>query len=788
MLKKKNLSVNKSSETKNNDLYVTKRNGRKEKLTLDKIHKVLDWATEGLSNVSCSELEIRSQIQFKEGIKTSEIHEILARTAADMISEDNPNYQYVSSRLRMFSLRKEVFGKFTPPHLFKFVKSMVEDGRYTDELMVAYSEEDFDDMNNFINHNRDFTLTWASLKQMEGKYLRKDRVTEKLFETPQFLFMMVAATCFMREPKTKRLKLVKDFYDAISTFDISLPTPIMAGLRTPIKQFSSCVLVESEDSLDSITATSNAIIQYISKKAGIGVNAGAIRAEGSKIRNGESSHTGVIPFYRLFQSSVKSCSQGGVRGGAATLFVPFWHLEIQDIMVLKNNKGTDDNRIKQLDYGIQFNGYLYNRLVKNEKITLFSPSEVPNLYETFFSDQKEFARLYEKYENDESIRKIQVPSFELFDLFIRERLGTGRLYYQNVDHCNNYGPFKPDVAPIRQSNLCLEIALPTIPLKYTDDPDAEIALCTLSAFNLGKIDKFDLNNDEEMKEALSWFKSKAVLAVRALDNILMYQDYLLKAAKKSTDKYRPLGIGVINYAYMLAKFGFQYSNDTAIKLTNHLFESMQYYCMDASIDLAKERGRCEGFDNLKLKDGSLPIDRYKKDVDILLEKHNANYNLCDWEALRAKLLKHGIRNATLTALMPSETSSQISNSTNGIEPPRDAVSIKASKDGILKQVIPGIDDDEIRYSYEYLYDQPSPVGYTNLVAVMQKNIDQSISANTSYDPKNFPDRKISVKTMLTDLLTAYKLGLKTGYYMNTNDTADSADNILDEDDCESCKI
>jgi ribonucleoside-diphosphate reductase alpha chain len=764
-------------------LFVTKRNGEKEPIILEKIHKVLEWATEGLSSVSYSDIEIKAQLQFKTNIKTSEIHEILAKTAADLISETNPNYQYVAARLRLFSLRKEVFGKFNPPHLYPYVQKMVETSQYSSELIEAYSDDEFDQMNNFLNHNRDLTLTWAAIKQMEGKYLRQNRVTKKIHETPQFLYIMIAATIFMEYPKSTRMNWIKKCYDSISTFDISLPTPIMAGLRTPIKQFSSCVLVESDDSLKSINAAAASIVEYISKKAGIGVNAGKIRAIGSPIRGGESAHTGVIPFYKHFQTAVKSCSQGGVRGGAATLFVPLWHYEIESILVLKNNKGTDDNRVRHLDYGIQINGFLYQKLIDGKKISLFSPAEVPGLYDAFFEDQEEFARLYSIYEKDESIRQTKVSALEIFDLFIRERMGTGRIYFQHVDHCNEFGPFDPKKAPIRQSNLCLEIALPTVPQRFTDDPEGEIALCTLSAYNLGKIPSFNFNDEDETKEALRWFEDKAELTVRMLDAILTYQEYPVAAAKKSTMKYRPLGIGVVNYAYLLAKHGVQYSNDTAIKLTNHVMEAMQYYTMKASVKLAKEFGRCEGFENLKLAQGSLPIDRYKKSIDEVLNEQNANHLYCDWESLRADLKIHGIRNATTTALMPSETSSQIANATNGIEPPRSFVSVKQSKDGILKQVVPEIENDLVKWNYELLWDQASPRGYIKLVAVMQKWIDQAISGNTSYNPNFFPDRKLSIKTLLEDQLLAYKYGWKTGYYFNTNDSDDS-----DDDDCDSCKI
>lgn len=769
------------------DIYVVKRNGKKEKLDLEKIHRVLEWATEGLSGVSYSTIEIKAKIQFKDGVKTADIHKILCKTAAELISEDNPNYQYVAARLGMFALRKEVFNSINPPHLYKHVLKMTKKNLYTKELLEWYTEDEFDMMNNAINHNRDYQFAWVAFKQFEGKYLIQDRTTKQKYETPQFLYMMVAATIFHAYPKETRMDYVIKYYNAISTFNISLPTPIMAGLRTPVKQFSSCVLIECEDSIDSINATSNAIIKYISKKAGIGINAGALRAVGSPIRGGDSEHTGVIPFFRLFQSAVKSCSQGGVRGGAATLYVPFWHFEIEDILVLKNNKGTDDNRVRKLDYGIQFNKFFYQRLIKGETISLFSPSDVKGLYDAFFADQKEFERLYLKYEKDPKIRKKTVKAFDLMTLFILERIGTGRIYVQNVDLCNEFGPFEPSKAPIKQSNLCLEIALPTKPLVSPESDEGEIALCTLSAFNLGKLGVIDTSNKEEAKRKLdSFFEENADLAVRALDAILEYQEYPVKAAERSTRLYRPLGIGVIDYAHFLAKNGAQYSNDTGIQLTHMTMEALQFYCMKASVQLAKEKGRCEGFENTKYARGSLPIDsdRHKAYINELVEKNGGLHYLQDWEWLRGQIKEHGIRNATLTAFMPSETSSQISNSTNGIEPPRSLVSYKASKDGTMAQVVPEIENPEVRYNYELLWDQKSPRGYINLVGVMQKFVDQAISGNTSYNPAFFKDNKLPIKTLIEDLLYAYKVGWKTAYYANTNDRLD------DGDDCDSgaCKI
>ena len=782
MTTNKNTDVN-NNITNNSDIFVTKRIGAKEKLNISKIHKVLEWATEGLSNVSYSTIEMKAKIQFKDGIKTKDIHKILSKTAADLISEETPNYQYVAGRLAVFSLRKEVFNQINPPHIYPFVQKMVDKGLYTEELLEWYSEEEFGQMNNFINHNRDYLFTWTAIKQMEGKYLRQNRVTNQIMETPQFLYMMVAATLFHNYPKKKRMKYVEEYYNAISTFNISLPTPVMAGVRTPVKQFSSCVLIEVEDTLPSINAVTSAITTYISKKAGIGINAGAIRGEGSPIRGGESKHTGVIPFYRLFQSATKSCSQGGVRGGASTLYTPIWTYEIDNILVLKNNKGTDDNRVRHIDYAIQFNKFLLNKIIKNEKISLFSTSEAKGLYETFFTDEEKFEELYKKYEADPTIRRKTIKGMELLPLFMQERMGTGRIYYQFVDTTNAYGPFDPKKAPIRQSNLCLEIALPTVPLKSPESDEGEIALCTLSAFNLGKIRDFDQDNKKDSKEALDeYFEKNADLAVRGLDAILEYQDYLLPQAKRSTMKYRPLGIGIINYAYFLAKHGVHYSDDTGLKITHMMTEALQYYSMKSSVQLAKEKGRCEGWENLKLAKGSLPIDadRHKKAVDDLLEENDALFYLQDWEQLRTDMLKYGIRNATVSAFMPSETSSQIANATNGIEPPRGFISYKSSKDGMLKQAVPEIENDEVKWNYELLWDQESPRGYIKLVGVMQKFVDQAISGNISTNPNHFEDRKISMKTTIEDFLYCYKYGWKTGYYFNTNDD--------EGDDCESCKI
>lgn len=760
----------------NQSLLVTKRDGRTERINLDKIHRVLDWAAEGLNNVSVSQVELRSHIQFYDGIKTSDIHETIIKAAADLISRDAPDYQYLAARLAIFHLRKKAFGQFEPPALYHHVVKMVELGKYDNHLLEDYTEEEFKQMDSFIVHDRDMTFSYAAVKQLEGKYLVQNRVTGEIYESAQFLYILVAACLFSNYPRETRLDYVKRFYDAVSTFKISLPTPIMSGVRTPTRQFSSCVLIECGDSLDSINATSSAIVKYVSQRAGIGINAGRIRALGSPIRGGEAFHTGCIPFYKHFQTAVKSCSQGGVRGGAATLFYPMWHLEVESLLVLKNNRGVEGNRVRHMDYGVQINKLMYTRLLKGGDITLFSPSDVPGLYDAFFADQDEFERLYVKYEHDDSIRKQRVKAVELFSLMMQERASTGRIYIQNVDHCNTHSPFDPVVAPVRQSNLCLEIALPTKPLNDVNDENGEIALCTLSAFNLGAIKTLD-----ELEEL-------AILAVRALDALLDYQDYPIPAAKRGAMGRRTLGIGVINFAYWLAKNGKRYSDGSANNLTHKTFEAIQYYLLKASNELAKEQGACPWFNETTYAKGILPIDTYKKDLDAIVNEP-LHY---DWQQLRESIKTHGLRNSTLSALMPSETSSQISNATNGIEPPRGYVSIKASKDGILRQVVP--DYEHLKDAYELLWEMPNNDGYLQLVGIMQKFIDQSISANTNYDPSRFPSGKVPMQQLLKDLLTAYKFGVKTLYYQNTRDGAEDAQDDLapsiQDDDCESgaCKI
>ena len=759
---------------------VIKRDGSREDLNIDKLHKVVFAACDGINGVSASEVEIKSQIQFFDGIKTVDVQETLIKSAADLISEETPNYQWVAGRLINYHLRKMVYGQFEPIHLIDLVKKNVVAGFYDSEILKAYSRAEFNKLNSYIKHQRDDTLTYAAMEQFRGKYLVQNRVTKEIFETPQMAYMLIAMTLFQSYPKETRIKWVKDYYDAISTFDISLPTPVMAGVRTPQRQFSSCVLIETDDSLDSINATTSSIVKYVSQKAGIGIGAGRIRALGSRIRNGDAYHTGVIPFYKMFQSATRSCSQGGVRNGAATLYYPIWHLEVEDLLVLKNNKGTEDNRVRHMDYGVQFNKLMYERLLSGGDITLFSPSDVPGLYESFFNDQDQFKYLYEKAEVHPDIRKKAIPAIELFSQFMEERKNTGRVYLMNVDHANTHSSFDESVAPVHQSNLCCEIDLPTKPLNSFDDENGEIALCTLSAINWGNIKK-----PED-------FKKPCELAVRGLDALLTYQDYPVKAAQRSTEKRRPLGVGIINLAYWLAKNNTSYQNPD-LELLDEYAEAWSYYLIKASADLATEQGACSGSSETKYGQNILPIDTYKKDVDELVEPKSR----MPWNDLRTQLQETGIRNSTLMALMPSETSAQISNATNGIEPPRSFVSVKQSKDGVLKQVVPGI--HKLKSKYDLLWDQRSPEGYLKICAILQKYIDQGISVNTSYNPQYYDDEKIPMSEMIQHLLMFYKYGGKQLYYFNTYDGQGEIDlekfdqptelqEIDDEVACDTCVL
>jgi len=728
-------------------INVKKRNGRGlEPLNIEKIHDMMEHATEDISGVSASQVEMNSGLQFYDGITTDEIQQILIKSASDLISLETPNYTYVAARLLLYSLRKDLFGKlWDHPHFYDHVKKVVDLGLYDKQIFADYDRRDFDRMEYWVKHDRDYDFTYAGLRQVIDKYLVQDRSTGKIYESPQFMYMMIAATLFSKYSKSVRMSYVKKYYDAISTFKINIPTPVMAGVRTPLKQYASCVLVDVDDTLPSIFSSDMAIGRYVAQRAGIGINAGRIRGINSRIRGGEVQHTGVIPFLKKFEATVKCCTQNGVRGGSATVHFPVWHQEIEDILVLKNNKGSEDNRVRKLDYSIQLSKLFYERFINDQDITLFSPHEVPELYAAWGSP--EFDDLYEKAERKISVKKKKISAQELFMSILKERAETGRIYIMNIDHCNTHSSFKDRVY---MSNLCQEITLPTDPIDHIDG-EGEIALCILSAINIGKI-----NYTDELE-------SLCDLAVRALEEIIDHQNYPIVAAEKSTKARRSLGIGYIGLAHYLAKNKVKYNDKEAWKLVDELTEAFQYYLLKSSNEIAKEKGKCEYFDKTKYADGILPIDTYKKDVDELVKRKLS----LDWEKLRKQIVEHGLRHSTLSAQMPSESSSVVSNETNGIEPPRDYLSVKKSKKGPLKQIVP--EYNKLKNFYTLLWDMKSNEGYINIVAIMQKYFDQAISGNWSYNPANYDDNQVPVSVMAQDLLSTYKYGWKTSYYQNTYD-------------------
>ena len=768
-----------------NETQVVKSDGSIEPIDLDKVHRMVEAACKDVAGVSESAVEMNSGLQFYDGIKTKEIQSILVKSAADLISLESPNYQYVAARLLLFQVRKNVFNtKWKDSKIYPALKDIVvrniNNEVYDEKLITYYDDEEWDKLDSYMKHDRDFLFTYAGLRQVVDKYLVQDRSSEKLYESPQYMYMLIAAVLFKEYSKEKRLNYVKKYYDAISSFKINIPTPIMAGIRTPLRQFASCVLVDSDDSLDSIFSSDMAIGRYVAQRAGIGINAGRIRGLGSKIRGGEVQHTGVIPFLKKFESTVRCCTQNGVRGGSATVHFPIWHQEIEDILVLKNNKGSEDNRVRKLDYSIQISKLFYERFLRNEDITLFSPHEVPGLYDAFGT--KKFDELYEKYERAYSVPKEKVNAQELFMKLLKERAETGRIYIMNIDHCNSHSSFWPDQAKINMSNLCQEITLPTTPLTSQNDEDGEIALCILSAINVGQL----TNDLKEMPELCD-------LAVRALDEVIDYQNYPVKAAELSTKKRRSLGIGYIGLAHFLAKNKVKYNDKEAHKLVHRLTEHFQFNLLKTSVQLAKEKEACEAWNETKYFGGLLPIDHYKQDVDEIIKPEYE----CDWESLREELVKHGVRNSTLTAQMPSESSSVVSNETNGIEPPRDYLSIKKSKKGPLKQIVPGY--PHLKNNYTLLWDMKNNEGYIKIVAIMQKFFDQAISGNWSYNPENYPNNEVPLSEMAKDMLTSYKYGWKTVYYQNTYDSK-TEDEVLteevvsknpiddDEEDCDACAI
>ena len=762
-----------------NGTKVKKRDGRIESLDLEKMHVMVEEACEGIAGVSASQVEIQSGIQFYDGITTGEIQEILIRSASDLIDLDHPNYQYVAARLLLFQLRKSLYGGHKElPNLQQHITTCQEKGVYDPEILANFSLEEIDELDSYIDHERDNLFTYAGLRQVVDKYLVQDRSTTAVYETPQFMYMLIAITIFQNYTENK-LDYIKRYYDAISKHKINIPTPVMAGVRTPLRQFASCVLVDVDDTLDSIFSSDMAIGRYVAQRAGIGINAGKIRGINSKIRGGEVQHTGVVPFLKKFEATVRCCTQNGIRGGSATVHFPIWHQEIEDILVLKNNKGTEDNRVRKLDYSIQLSQLFYQRFIDDGDITLFSPHDVPGLYEAFGTPR--FDDVYVRYENNDRIKKKTVSAQKLILDLLKERAETGRIYIMNIDHCNSHSSFTDKVT---MSNLCQEITLPTKPLNHIDTEDGEIALCILSAINVGKINRLDE------------LESLCDLAVRGLEELIDYQDYPISAAQNSTINRRSLGIGYIGFAHYLAKNGAKYDSQEALTLTHDLTEAFQYYLLKSSNEIAKEKGACKYFRFTKYATGVLPIDTYKKDVDELVAP---DYKY-DWESLRASITTHGLRHSTLSAQMPSESSSVVSNATNGIEPPRDYLSVKKSKKGPLKQVVPSY--GSLKNNYTLLWDMPDNTGYINVVAVMQKFFDQAISGNWSYNPEHFDDSEVPVSVMAQDLLTTYKYGWKTSYYQNTNDmksdeieeeTPNLQDimaeiNSSEEEECESCTI
>lgn len=739
---------------------IVKRDGRKEPINIEKIHKVAEYACEGLSGVSASQIEMSANLQFYDGMTTKEIQEIIIRSASDLISLENPNYQYAAARLLLYGVYKEVFGRFEPLPFSEMIRKNIDAGTYDSAILEKYTADELGRLEGWIKHDRDEDFTYAGLRQVVDKYLVQDRSSGKLFETPQIMYMMIAATLFANYSKDKRMNYVKRYYDAISSHKINIPTPVMAGVRTPLRQFASCVLVDVNDTLNSIFSSDMAIGRYTAQRAGIGINISRLRAINSKIRGGEVAHTGVIPFLKKFESTVRCCTQNGVRGGSATVHFPIWHFEIEDVLVLKNNKGTEDNRVRKLDYSIQISKLFYERLLQNKEITLFSPHDVPGLYELFISGNDEQFRIaYEAFEVRPDIRKKSVPAMELFTQLLKERAETGRIYIMNIDHCNNHSSFKDSVS---MSNLCQEITLPTDPIEHIDG-EGEIALCILSAINVGIV------REEELEEMCD-------LAVRALEEIIDYQGYPVAAAERSTKARRSLGIGYIGLAHFLAKNHAKYDDPKAWALVHRLSESFQYYLLKASNNLAIERGACKYFNRTKYSDGILPIDTYKRELDSVCKVDLQH----DWEQLRQDIIRHGLRHSTLSAQMPSESSSVVCNATNGVEPPRGYLSVKKSKKGPLKQIVPQY--SSLKNHYTLLWDMPSNEGYINTIAVMQKFFDQAISGNWSYNPLHYENNEVPLSVMMKDMLTTYKLGWKTSYYQNTYDykTDDSVEDVKED--------
>ncbi len=731
-------------------INVIKRDGTSSPLDLKMIHDMVEWACNGYENVSVSDIEINSKIQFFDGITTSEIQKIMIKSAADLISEENPDYQYVAARLLLSDLYKKVFKQDKPIPFEYFVRNNVYRGVYDKSILEAYSQRELVYFGKKLKHERDYLFTYAGLRQMVDKYLLQDRNTEELYETPQEAFMLIAMFMFKNYEPKKRKKYVLDLYEAVSTFKISLPTPIMSGVRTPLRQFSSCCLIDVGDSLESILQSNTAVGYYIASRAGIGLNFGRIRGLGANIRNGEVIHTGLVPFLKMFEATTKAFTQNAIRGGSSTSTLPFFHWEAETFIQLKNNKGNDENRVRRMDYSLAVNRLFRERVKKNEDITLFSSEEVKDLYDAFYgSDFEKFRMLYEMYEAHPKVRKKRINAREFYLEVLRQRYETGRIYILNADHVNRHSSFKDS---IYMSNLCQEITLPTQPIEDVNKTDGEIAMCILSNINLGKIE-----NIEELDHLTE-------LLVRFLDELIDYQDYPVVAAEKSTKARRSLGIGVSDVFHFLAKNGLTYDSQEGREVIHQYMEHFQYGLIKASNKLAKEKGACELFERTKYADGILPIDTYEKNVDEIVPNHLE----MDWESLRKDVVKYGLRNSALSAIPPAASSSVVSNSTPGIDPVRKYLIAKMSKYGALKQLVPGFGKYEQNYTLAWDIDNEE---YLKFVAIFQKFIDQSISTNQYYDISKYKDNRVPVKDLIRHDGIAAKYGLKTLYYMNVNDNS-----------------
>ena len=771
------------------NISIVKRNGKKEPLMIEKWQAQVAKVCSGIADVSQSMIEIRTQLHFYDGITTEEIDGITLRAIVDLIDvESNPdvghtNYQYVAGKQRLSMLRKSVYGSYDPPHLYEIVKKNVATGLYTAELLEWYTEEDWNRMNDMIDHDKDESYSYAAIEQMIEKYLVKNRATKEIYETPQVRYMVAAATVFhSEEPNTARMRYIKEYYQAASDGLFTLATPVLAGLGTPTKQFSSCVLIRSDDDLDSIFASGEMMAKYASKRAGIGLEIGRLRPLGSPIRGGEIMHTGMIPFLKKWFGDLRSCSQGGIRNASATVFYPIWHLQFDDLIVLKNNQGTEETRVRFMDYGVVLSAFFWRRFKNKEHITFFDPNQVPDLYEAFYRNTTEFEKLYVKYENTPGLRTKTMSAEDVFKGgILKERTDTGRIYLVFIDNVQNQGPFDPEYHTIYQSNLCCEILLPTKSFKRLDDDTGRIALCTLGSINWGSF-----RHPEDMRRACR-------ILHRSLNNILDYQDFLSIQSKLSNDEIRPLGIGITNLAYWHAKRGFRYGEKDALQDVKTWMEHQAYYLTEASVELAQERGRCKHSDHTWYGKGIFPWERRAAGVNELADFAPE----LNWEGLRGAMRGYGVRNATQMAIAPVESSSVVINSTNGIEMPMSLISVKESKAGSLTQVVP--EYHKLKNKYQLMWEQTDCDGYLKTAAVLAAYVDQSISTNTFYNPAHFEGRKVPTTLIAKNLMQAHAWGLKTFYYSLINKhgskSQDSDDDapleLIDfskEEDCEACKL